>query len=95
MTTVQREMAAINPRRRRRRVDQCLLRGGDWFVLDLMACTGLSSGAVYVRLAQLEKAGFVTSMQCADGRRQYAMVDEYLIRHLRQRFHELMRAGDA
>ena len=94
MTTVEREMANMGGRwRRRQRVDRCLLRGGDWFVVDLMACTGLGSGAVQVRLAQLEKAGFLSSMQCADGRRQYWMVDELLLRHQKQRFHEAMRAG--
>ena len=94
--TVDQEMAAVRSsfwRRRYHRVDQCLLRGGDWYVLDLMRCTGLGSGAVYVRLAQLEAAGFVTSMRCADGRRQYAMVDEILIRHRKQRFHAAMNGA--
>ena len=92
-TTVEQEMAAVRGGRwvRCRRVDQCLLRGGDWFALDLMHCTGLGSGAVYVRLAQLEAAKFVTSMWCADGRRQYAMVDEILVRHRKQRFHARMQ----
>jgi predicted transcriptional regulator len=95
-TNVEQEMAAVRGGRwlRRRRVDQCLLRGGDWFALDLMRCTGLGSGAVYVRLAQLEAAGFVTSMLCADGRRQYVMVDETLIRHCKQRFHAAMQRND-
>jgi len=98
MIDVVRDMANVRPsfwRRRYRRVDRCLLRGGDWYVLDLMACTGLGSGPVYVRLAQLEAAGFVTSMRCADGRREFEMVDEILIRHRQQRFHAAMRGGRA
>lgn len=95
--TVDQEMAVVKRRRwirRYLRVDQCLLRGGDWFVADLWRCTGLGSGVIYLRLAQLESAGFVTSMLCADGRRQYAMVDEILIKHLKQRFHAAMRRYD-
>lgn len=96
-TTVEQEMAAVGHRRwfrRHLRIDQCLLRGGDWFVYDLMRCTGLGSGVIYPRLTQLEKAGLVTSMWCADRRRQYAVVDEVLIRHLKQRFHAAMRRAE-
>jgi len=96
--TVVQEMVAVRPslwRRRYRRVDQCLLRGGSWHVFDLMGCTGLGAGPIYIRLAQLEAAGFVTSMRCADGRRQYEMVDEILIRHRKQRFHAATRGRSA
>jgi len=94
MTDTEIGMAAVGYRRWRRRhlrVDQCLLRGGDWFVADLMRCTGLGSGTISVRLAQLEVAGFITSMLCADNRRQYAMDGEALIRHLKQRIHAATR----